>query len=195
MSKHFGETNPGKRLTPGQLSFQQFVRDHLETGVLMSVALVLTHPEQYALTRASLEKLAHLPVICKRIREWAFGFNVLTIVANRESYLHRDKESGGPEYIDELLSIGGNHKTVLELPGIGVRFRHASGTMALFSGNTHLHGVSRSTTERVCFAAYVHSSVHRKFRIPAPNPPSLVSSMQYVYWNSYINSLLEWARS
>ena len=36
------------------------MRENLETGLLMSVAIALAHPEQYALTRASLEKLASL---------------------------------------------------------------------------------------------------------------------------------------
>ncbi|KZV62304.1 hypothetical protein PENSPDRAFT_548123, partial [Peniophora sp. CONT] len=144
----------GKRVSEGQAAFQQFIRDHLETGCLMSAALVLAHPEQYALTRACLEKQSGLRHVCNRIHEWAFGFNVLTIVSNRETLTHRDKLSGGLEWLDELVSIGGDDTTVLELPGVGVRFQYRSGTIVLFSGHTHLHGVSASKRERVCFAAY-----------------------------------------
>lgn len=159
----------------------------------MSVALVLIHPEQYALTRASLQKLSRMEHICDRIRQWAFGFNVLTVVVNRKSLLHRDKGSGGFEWLDELLTVGGDEDTVLELPGLGVRFRYCSGTIALFSGNTHLHGVSASRSERVCFAAYVRSSVLRKFHIHHPDPPYVNTGLDHMEWLEYIDEILAWA--
>ena len=50
---------PGKpEASVGQQGFQAFFAENLETGVLVSTALVLTHPEQYALTRAALERLS-----------------------------------------------------------------------------------------------------------------------------------------
>ncbi|KZV59180.1 hypothetical protein PENSPDRAFT_595933, partial [Peniophora sp. CONT] len=165
-----------------------------ETGCLMSAALVLTHPEQYAVTRACLEKQGGLRHLCHRVREWAFGFNVLTIVANRKSLLHRDKLSGGQEWLDALLSIGGDIDTVLELPGVGVRFQYTSGTIVLFCGHTHLHGVSASRSERVCFAAYGRPSVQRQWRLHSPRPPTIHMSRHHTFWLEYIEELLAWAR-
>lgn len=127
------------------------------------------------------------------MREWALAFNVLTVVANRELLLHRDKLSGGPDYLDQLLTIGSDDDTVLELPGIGVRFRYGSGTMALFSGHTHIHGVSRSTCERVCLASYARPSVHRRFNLHIPDAPTVASAKQYTYWRTYIQAMIDWA--
>ena len=171
------------------------MRENLETGLLMSVAIALAHPEQYALTRASLEKLASLRHICQFIDGWAFAFNVLTIVVNREAWLHRDKMSGALALLDMLLNIGGDPGTVLELPGVGVRLQYDSGTAAIFSGHTHIHGVSRSTEERVCFAAYVRPSVHRLFGLHTPDAPTVVRPSQYAQWIHYIESVVAWARS
>lgn len=161
----------------------------------MSVALALTHPEQYAVTRAGLQMLSNVRHLCERIREWAFGFNVLTVVANRESLLHRDKRSGGFVWLDLLLSIGGDEGTVLELPGVGVRFQYTSGTILMFSGNTHLHGVSPSASERVCLAAYARPSVNRQLGIHTPLPPSISRSNHHSYWLGYIRSLVDWSRA
>lgn len=160
----------------------------------MSVAMVLVHPEQYALTRAALEALSSLEHICDYIQTWAFGFNVLTVVVNRETLTHRDKFSGGFEWLDELLNIGGDEGTVLELPGVGVRFQYTSGTIAIFSGNTHLHGVSPSLLERACFAAYVRPSVLRTFHLHTPDPPTIPRSQHHIYWAEYIQTLLDWTR-
>ena len=155
---------------------------------------MLTHPEQYAVTRGSLEKLSRIDHICDRIREWAFGFNVVTVVANRESLTHRDKRSGGFEYFDQLLTVGGDAETVLELPGLGVRFQYTSGSIVMFSGNTHLHGVSYSQRERVCFASYARQSVHKQLGIGSPRPPTIAASLHHEYWLRYIHEVLIWAR-
>ena len=177
------------------MAFQAFIRAHLELGCLISAALVLTHPEQYALTRGCLERASTLQHLCDRIREWAFGFNVVTLVVNREALTHRDKMSGGQEYLDALLSIGGDVHTTLELPGIGVRFQYTSGTIVFFSGNTHLHGVSISQTERACFALYARPSVHKQLGLPTPRLPTVADSVEHEYWVEYIEELLAWARS
>lgn len=160
----------------------------------MSVALALTHPEQYALTRACLGQLSTLRHVCDRIREWAFGYNVLTIVANRQSLSHRDRLSGGVEWLDTLLSIGGDEDTVFELPGVGVRLLYTSGTLVLFCGHTHLHGVSASRAERVCFAAYARPSVQRQFRLHTPKPPTVSRAGFHTFWLRYISKLIDWAQ-
>lgn len=159
----------------------------------MSVAIAIVHPEQYALTRASLSKLGALPHVCEYIRHWAFGFNVLTVVVNRDTLVHRDKQSGGLDWLDELLSIRGSDDTVLELPGVGARFLYQSGTIALFSGNIFSHGVSCLLEERVCFAAYVRPSVHRAFKIHSPHPPTISRSLHHTYWAGYIQTLITWS--
>ncbi|VDB91630.1 unnamed protein product [Peniophora sp. CBMAI 1063] len=186
---------PGRRgPSAGQLGFQKFFAENLETGLLVSTALVLTHPEQYALTRASLERLSTIDHISERLLEWSFSFNVVTVIANRQAPFHRDRSSGGSEWMEVLLTVGGDAETVLELPGIGARFQYRSGTMALFAGYTHLHGVSESCAERVCIASYARPSVQRLFRLHNPDPPTVARSLHHNIWRQYITDILSWAR-
>ena len=194
VSSHLGPGPNGRRASPGQLAFQKFIREQEETVSLLAVVEVLIHPQQYALTRGSLERHSTLAHIRNRIREWAFGFNVVTVVVNREALTHRDKRSGGLEYFDQLVTVGGDSTTVLELPGIGARLQYTSGAIVMFSGNTHLHGVSASQKERVCFASYARPSVQKQQKIPTPRPPTVPSSLHHRYWLGYINEVLAWAR-
>lgn len=194
VSAELGPGPGGRCPSSAQRSFQEFLALNLETGALISVALVLTHPEQYALTRACLQKLSAIEHINERLMEWSFGFNVVTVVVNRQSPFHRDRGSGGADWLENLMNIGGDDGTVLELPGIGVRFQYSSGTMALFSGHTHLHGVSEAACERVCFASYARPPVLRLFNLFTPDPPSLSRSLHHQVWKSYIGELVDWAK-
>ena len=117
----------------------------------------------------------------------------MTLVVNREAWFHRDPNSGGVTWFDQLFNFGGDPGTVLELPGIGVRLQYDSGTVAMFSGHTHIHGVSESTHERLCLASYVRPSVQRLFRMHTPEAPSIESSMMHNTWRQYIQDILKWA--
>ncbi|KAI0280656.1 hypothetical protein BC826DRAFT_880752, partial [Russula brevipes] len=49
---------------------------------------------------------------------------------------------------------------VLELYSLGIRCRYPPGSMAIFSSNVILHGVSESMRERVCIAGYTRPALH-----------------------------------
>ena len=68
VSSHLGPGPNGRRASPGQLAFQKFIREQEETASLLAVVEVLIHPQQYALTRGSLERHSTLAHIRDRIR-------------------------------------------------------------------------------------------------------------------------------
>lgn len=138
------------------------------SAIIFSAALAIAHPEQYELHRRSLRKVANDPAFADLISQWAFAFNVVTVVANRSTPIHRDVLSGGRPLYDLLATFGGGPLTVLGFPGLGLRMQYDSGTIALFSGHVHPHGVSVSSEERVCLALYARRSVLHKYQLPLP---------------------------
>ncbi|KZV69452.1 hypothetical protein PENSPDRAFT_561440, partial [Peniophora sp. CONT] len=121
---------------------------------VVSAALGIAHPEQYELSRACLKKISRDPRFSDLALQWVSAFNVVTIVANRSTPIHRDTRSGGRGIMDVLLSIGGGPHTVIEFPGMGLRLQYDSRTLVICSGHVHPHGVSVSREERVCLAFY-----------------------------------------
>lgn len=138
------------------------------TAIILSAALGVAHPEQYELTRESLRKISCDIEFADLAVQWAFAFNVVTIVANRSTPIHRDIASGGRALYDLLCTFGGGPNTVIEFPGMGLRLQYDSGTLALFSGNVHPHGVSVSEEERLCLALYARKSVLHKHGLRLP---------------------------
>ncbi|KZV61565.1 hypothetical protein PENSPDRAFT_561260, partial [Peniophora sp. CONT] len=136
-----------------------WVGENIELGLLISSALAIAHPEQYEATKHALASLANLEHFDRHLETWAFAFNVVTIIANRLTPLHRDRASGARELFDALLSIGGGLHTTLSLPGLGARLQYDSGTLVLMSGSIHPHEVSAFEMERLCVACYARPAV------------------------------------
>ncbi|VDC02772.1 unnamed protein product [Peniophora sp. CBMAI 1063] len=132
---------PGRADNAAQISAQAWVGANFETGLLLSTALAIAHPDQYHETRQALGYLATLPDFTNHLETWTFAFNAVTLICNRLTPLHRDRSSGGTEFLDLMLSIGGGPRTILSLPGLGVRVQYDSGAAAMFSGHQHLHEV------------------------------------------------------
>lgn len=147
---------------------QAFIAGMGTSAIIFSAALGIAHPEQYELTRRSLKKICCDPEFADVASQWAFAFNVLTIVANRSTPIHRDVGSGARPLYDLLATFGGGPNTVIEFPGMGLRLQYDSGTMVLFSGNMHPHGVSASLYERICLALYSRKSVLHKHQLGLP---------------------------
>lgn len=162
-------SSKGKPVTKVQETSQEFVSGMQTTAIILSAALGIAHPEQYELTRESLRKVSCDVDFADLATQWAFVFNVITVVANRSTPVHRDISSGGPSLYDLLATFGGGPNTVIEFPGMGLRLQYDSGTLALFSGNVHPHGVSVSDEERVCLALYARKSVLHKYQLPLPH--------------------------
>lgn len=144
-------------------------------GALMSAALVITHPEQYALTRESLVRLARAhPDLKDILKIWPFAFNAVAVVSNRSTPIHRDRGSGEEKEYDEMVTIGGDPDVAIEFEGLGFRGRYRSGSMVCTSCNIHLHSVSESSvSERVAFAAFVKKSVQLENKLDLPRTPNV----------------------
>jgi hypothetical protein len=138
-------------------------------AAIMSAVLSVVQPDLYALNRECLLRLSQREGLLEFIVPWGFTFNAISVISNRSSPAHRDGRSGGPQYSDVLVSLGGDDGTVLELYSLGIRCRYPSGSMAIFSGHTILHGVSNSVTERVCIAGYSRPALLRSTKLGAPN--------------------------
>lgn len=160
--------------TAAQQSARQWVKNSLVFGALMSAALAITHPEQYALTRECLVRQAEKhPDLETVLSIWPFAFNAVAVVSNRSTGEHRDRYSGDELTYDGMASVGGDDHVAIELKGIGFRGRYRSGTVVWTSCHTHLHSVSDSPdAERVAFAAYLKKSVQLDTGLSLPRPPT-----------------------
>ena len=150
-------------------SCQRWVKDIGKVAAIMSAVLSVVQPDLYALNRECLLRLSLRPGLRKFIAPWGFTFHAVSVISNRTSPAHRDGRSGGPQYSDVLVSLGGDTGTVLELYSLGIRCRYPSGSMAIFSGHTILHGVSNSVEERVCIAGYSRPALLRSTQLGTPN--------------------------
>jgi hypothetical protein len=145
------------------------VKNSAEIAAIMSAVLSVVQPDLYALNRECLLRLSRRDGLRKFIAPWGFTFNATSVISNRSSPAHRDGRSGGPQYSDVLVTLGGDTGTVLELYSLGIRCRYPSGSMAIFSGHTILHGVSESVTDRVCIAGYSRPALLLSSRLGTPN--------------------------
>ncbi|VDB85621.1 unnamed protein product [Peniophora sp. CBMAI 1063] len=173
----------GRPDNAAQISAQTWLAANQETGILLSVALAISHPTQYQETRKALEYLSTLPDFAQHMQNWSFAFNVVTLICNRRTPAHRDRSSGGREFYDLLLTIGGGPRTMLSLPGLGLKLQYDSGAVALFSGNQHLHEVSGFLEERACIACYARAPVIRWLNANHPQPPAGRLTLPQGWWD------------
>jgi hypothetical protein len=146
------------------------VKESAKIAAIMSAVLSVVQPDLYALNRECLLRLSQRDKLLREfVTPWGFTFHAVSVISNRSSPAHRDGRSGGPQYSDVLVSLGGDRGTVLELYSLGIRCRYPSGSMAIFSGHTILHGVSDSVKERVCIAGYSRPAVLRSTSLGTPN--------------------------
>ncbi|KZV68685.1 hypothetical protein PENSPDRAFT_582110, partial [Peniophora sp. CONT] len=159
---------------------------NLESGILLSIALAIAHPAQYRETRRALGYLAASPEFKEHMENWTFMFNVVTLICNRMTPGHRDRASGGRDFYDLLLTIGGDARTILKLPGLGLRLQYDSGTAAIFSGHQHLHEVSGFVEERACLACYARPAVIRWLQANHPPSPRGAATLPQGWWDLLI---------
>lgn len=165
------------RLTEAQAQARQWLPQNAVMGALMSAALAIVHPEQYALTRECLIRLARKnPHFDSLLRIWPFAFTSVAAVSNRSAGGHRDRRSGEFRLIDLMATIGGDRDVLIEFEGLGFIGRYDSGSMVAMSCHTHLHSVSESPeAERLAFAAFMKPSVLLDMGLDFPRAPTLDS--------------------
>ncbi|VDB85576.1 unnamed protein product [Peniophora sp. CBMAI 1063] len=170
-----GKAGSPSASSASQRTAQDWVSQSLVFGGLMSAALSMLHPEQYALSRECMIRLAlQHPDLESMLKIWPFTFNALALVSNRATPIHRDRHSGDADYLDGMCTIGGDGRVAIEFKGLGFKARYRSGTMAWTSYYMHLHSVSHSPdAERIAFAAYVKQSVQLDTGLDPPRTPTL----------------------
>jgi RNA polymerase subunit RPABC4/transcription elongation factor Spt4 len=132
-----------------------------ESLALLSAVLRVIHPEQYALGRSTMEKLAGRADLFDVVKIWSSVFNGLQVISNRECPIHRDNKSRS-EWYDLLATIGPYRSAVFEMPGIGIRLAYPTSTVIGLCGRVLRHGVSAADGERICIAQYMRENVQRR---------------------------------
>jgi hypothetical protein len=146
---------------PGCLAW---VKESDVTGALLSAISRIAHPEQYEAGLRALAAMQGLPEIAEILQWWSSIFSGVSVIANRETPVHRDVGTS-PEAYDLLVTLGGDETSALHLPSMGLWMAYRTGTAVLFSGYAVPHGVLPSEAERVCFAYYMKDNVHERFGV------------------------------
>jgi hypothetical protein len=137
-----------------------------ESLSLISATLAITHPMLYYGGRETMSRLRDEPDLGAVLSRWPTIFNGIAVISNRETPGHRDNNSRAAWY-DILMTFGTYQEAVLELSGVGLKFRYNSGTMMHFGGYGLRHGVARIEGERVCLAFYMRDNVHERMGVQA----------------------------
>ncbi|VDC00370.1 unnamed protein product [Peniophora sp. CBMAI 1063] len=181
-----GQEQPGKKVriasdigssdhpSLAQAGARRWLQDNVKLAALMSVSVAIVNPEQYALSRETLVRLARKEVALRpACRTWPFAFTSLAAVGNRTTIIHRDRKSGKNNLYDVMTTIGGDPNVKIRLKGLGFTGDYKSGSIAVLSCHTHLHSVSKSpSAERLAFAAYMKPSVLLEMGLDLPRLPT-----------------------
>ena len=96
---------------------------------------------------------------------WPTVFTNVSLIANRETPLHRDPRSQA-NWFDLLVNVGDHNGCVLSLPSLGVELAYNSGTVVAFSGRLLQHGANAVDGNRYCLTYYMRDNIHRWLNVP-----------------------------
>lgn len=159
---------------------RQWVAEIEETTALLGGIMSIINPSQYQAGIACIEAIA----ICQRyinkaeyLREllavWGAPFNVISVMNNRDSPLHRDT-GGGYSTMDMMFSVGPYAECRFLVPGVGAELWYRSGTVIALAGRVVRHG-AKADGDRLCVAFYSRQNVWTAFNIPEPQWTSIVN--------------------
>jgi hypothetical protein len=132
-----------------------------ESSVLLSSIIRVIHPELFDMGMDAMHHLGLHSDLSDVLKLWFSIFNGASVISNRETPTHRDNFSRSQWY-DLLTTVGPYQEAILELPGVGLRFMYASGTVIGLCGRVLRHGVSEAGGERICVAYYMRENVQRR---------------------------------
>ncbi|KJA15668.1 hypothetical protein HYPSUDRAFT_148770, partial [Hypholoma sublateritium FD-334 SS-4] len=140
----------------------------VRTSAIIGGILSIVHPEQYAAGIQILRQLHAHPGAVKKghklaeiLQVWSAPFNVVTVISNRETPFHRDNGADHTCF-DILLALGEYQNGRLEFPGLGLRLKYDSGTVAAFSGRILQHGATCGGN-RACVVYHSKAKVMKHF--------------------------------
>jgi Oxygenase domain of the 2OGFeDO superfamily len=101
----------------------------------------------------------------KILQEWASPFNVISLIVNRSTPLHRDGK--GPDVGMDMLVTGGMYTDgIFETPSLGLTWMYNPGTVVAILGKVVPHGVKAVNGERFCMATYWRQGLFENHPIP-----------------------------
>jgi hypothetical protein len=159
---------------------REWIREMEDTMAFLGGIMSIINPSQYEAgikcieaiitCREYINKAEHLAEL---LDVWGAPFNVISIMNNRDSPLHRDT-GGGYSTMDIMFSVGPYTDCRLSVPGVGTDFWYRSGTVIALAGRVVRHG-ARANGERLCVALYSRETVFQAFEIPEPNWTSITN--------------------
>ncbi|THH05826.1 hypothetical protein EW146_g9795 [Bondarzewia mesenterica] len=122
------------------LRCHQWLQDFTDLSAILSGILRIIHPEQYFAGIECMEKLGDITDISELVHRWPSVFNGVSVIAQRLTPPHRDRNSHA-EWYDLLATISPYWNGTFELLGIGVSFQYNSGTMIALCSQVLTHSV------------------------------------------------------
>ena len=129
------------------------------------------HPWLYDAGRRGMELLGQLALLSndttmsETLSFWPSVFTNVSLIANRETLLHRDPRSQ-EHWFDLLVNAGDYNGCVLSLPSLGVELAYNPGTLVAFSGRLLQHGANAVDGNRYCLTYYMRKNIHQWLNIP-----------------------------
>jgi len=145
----------------------KWIADVVEISALISAVLRICHPELYRAGLTCMDRLSADSDFTSILEVWSSMFNGVSVITNRETPMHRDRQSR-PEWYDVLCTFGGDDDTVLELEDLGIWLLYRAGTIVTLSGQLLSHGVCATTAERICYAYWMGDCIHEEMQVKAP---------------------------
>jgi len=128
------------------------------------------HPELYTAGCEAMKLIVREP---NRVRKgytlhdifqvWALPHNVVSVISNRQTPLHRDSGNAFP-WPDMLLALGSYECGELNLPGLGLGLRYKSGTAVGILSRLIRHG-AECDGQRACIALYMKENVLKELEM------------------------------
>ena len=138
-----------------------------ETHILLTGILAITHPKLYQSAIVMRDRMRADPGVAEYIDRWGMPFSAVSLIANRQTPIHRDEKSLYTA-ADILLNTGHHTFTSMSLGSLGLRISYQPGTVIVLAGRLVAHGVTQFTGDRLCNAYYFREILYRRLRIRDP---------------------------
>ena len=157
---------------------QVWIAEIQETMALLGGIQAVINPAQYRAGIACIESITNNPSqiaksenLKELLVQWSSPFNVISVMNNRDSPLHRDN-GGGYSMMDVLTSVGEYINCRFSVPGLAVEFWNRLGLVITLSRRVVRHRAS-AEGERLCIAQYSRETIFEELQIPEPDWTSI----------------------
>ncbi|KIK76498.1 hypothetical protein PAXRUDRAFT_169761, partial [Paxillus rubicundulus Ve08.2h10] len=148
----------GSHADPGP---QKWLQAGALQNAILSVTLMVMHPDLYASGRETFLKLASSTKdkdMQQIILEWSTVCSVVLVIVNWATPFHRDL-SFQVQWLDMLATIGGDPDLYIKLDNIRVRLAYSPGTVVSLSRKVLQHGVLALVSDWFCLAYHMRDNV------------------------------------